>query len=251
MNENKSNYKKFLEIYNELDEHMRKVLAEGFRTSHSTLINEMADINKIFYKYKEFLLEMAKLRNLIVHNSDSKNAEPIAEPHIYIVKKYENILNQLKNPSKVIETVAIKSEYIYTTSMEDIAIDVMKEMNKKTYTHVPVVENGSLIGVFSENTIFSYMAAIGDVLIERDTKIEEFAEFIPIDKHVSEYFKFAPKDALVIDIEEIFKEELQNKKRLSVVFITETGKPTEKILGLITAWDIAGYEEKIIKIEAN
>lgn len=41
----------------------------------------------------------------------------------------------------------------------------------------------------------------------------------------------------------MFQKQLQNKKRLSVVFITETGEASEKILGLITAWDVAGYKE--------
>lgn len=30
----------------------------------------------------------------------------------------------------------------------------------------------------------------------------------------------------------------RNFKRLGVIFISNSGKPTEKILGLITAWDI-------------
>ena len=41
----------------------------------------------------------------------------------------------------------------------------------------------------------------------------------------------------------MFEEELRDNKRLSVIFITEAGKTTEKILGMITAWDIAGYKE--------
>lgn len=87
------------------------------------------------------------------------------------------------------------------------------------------------------------MATKEDILIEKDAKIEEFADFIPIEKHGSEFFKFVPRNTLLIDVEEMFQEELHNKKRLSVIFITESGKPTEKILGLITAWDVAGYRE--------
>jgi hypothetical protein len=34
-------------------------------------------------------------------------------------------------------------------------------------------------------------------------------------------------------------EDIKNQKRLSAVFITETGEPREKILGMITPWDLA------------
>jgi len=33
-------------------------------------------------------------------------------------------------------------------------------------------------------------------------------------------------------------------KRLGVIFITNSGKETEKILGLITAWDLGKIEDK-------
>ncbi|MTK13321.1 MAG: CBS domain-containing protein [Clostridiaceae bacterium] len=243
MNKETTNSTEFLAIYNDLDRYMRRTLNEDEWTGHTDLIKKMASKNKIFLRCKEDLIDFAKLRNAIVHNPDRKYAEPIAEPHDYALNKYKEISDKVKNPPLAINTIAIKSEHIYTTDMNAVALDVMKEMNRNTYTHVPVVENGSIIGVFSENTVFSYMVKKEDVLIEKDVKIREFADFIPIEKHVSEFFKFVSKNTLVIDIEEMFQKELHNGKRLSVVFITESGNYTEKILGLITAWDIAGYKE--------
>ncbi len=243
MSEDISNSNKFLTIYNELDKFMRNELEVDDGVGHTNLIKKMTIKNKIFLRYKDDLISFAKLRNVIVHNPDKEFAEPIAEPHDYIVRRYEDIRNKIKNPPIALEKIAIKAEYIFTTSMESIALDVMKEMNKNTYTHVPVIGNGKVIGVFSENTVFSYMVKKEDVLIEKDVKIKEFADFIPIEKHESEFFEFVPKNILVIDIEEMFQKELVNRKRLSVVFLTESGKPSEKILGLITAWDVAGYKE--------
>lgn len=242
MNKGTSNSVEFLEIYNDLDKYMRRMLNVDDFVGHTELTKRMGLKNKIFKRYKDDLSDFAMLRNAIVHNPDKKYAEPIAEPHDYILNKYKEISNRVKNPPIALNVIAIKSEYIYTTNMNAVALDVMKEMNKNTYTHVPVVENERIIGVFSENSVFSYMVKKEDVLIEKDVKIKEFADFIPLEKHESEFFKFVPKNKLVIDIEEMFQKELDNRKRLSVVFITESGKPTEKILGLITAWDVAGYK---------
>ena len=114
-------------------------------------------------------------------------------------------------------------------------------MNEKTYSHVPVIENKKLIGVFSENTIFSYLVENHIIATDEDIPIREFEELIPVDRHASEYFEFVPRDTLVIDIEEMFQNGLKENKRISVIFVTETGKRSESLLGLITPWNLAGY----------
>lgn len=74
--------------------------------------------------------------------------------------------------------------------MDDIELNVINDMNNCTYTHMPVIEDGNLIGVFSENTIFSYIAS----LVEKDAPVREFSNSIPLNKHESEYFEFVYKD---------------------------------------------------------
>jgi len=245
MKNNKTNYDDFITIYNELDAFMRKELNydDYERVWHSDLIRQMAQKNKVFKLYMEELLAFARLRNAIVHNPNKRDAQPIADPHDYVVEKYKQILDKVLRPAIALDTIAVRSENIYTASLNDKALDVMATMNKYTYTHVPIIEDGKLVGVFSENTVFSYIVNTGDVLLEKDAKIREFSEFIPIDKHVSESFAFVPRDTLVIDIEEMFADELKDGKRLAVVFMTNNGDLNEKILGLITAWDVAGYRE--------
>lgn len=41
----------------------------------------------------------------------------------------------------------------------------------------------------------------------------------------------------------MFQNSFKENKKLAVIFITENGKETESILGMITAWDLAGYDE--------
>jgi hypothetical protein len=40
----------------------------------------------------------------------------------------------------------------------------------------------------------------------------------------------------------LFQENLEKKKRLGAVFVTANGKEDEAMLGLITAWDVAGAD---------
>ena len=61
-----------------------------------------------------------------------------------------------------------------------------------------------------------------------------------MDNHTTEEFMFISRNKNIYDVEDIFKNYFQRKKRLGCVFITEHGKSNENILGMLTAWDILG-----------
>ncbi|MFL0250754.1 CBS domain-containing protein [Clostridium neuense] len=235
----KSNAEKFIVIYNELDRYMRKCLDEDDRIGHTDLVKRMTKRNKTFAKNKDDLMLFARLRNSIIHNPYNREIDPIAEPHDKILDKYKEIRDKVLNPPIALDSIAVKGKNIYSVTVDEFAFDVMNIMRDNNYTHVPVIDGDFIIGVFSESTVFSYMVANEGSPINRDTKIKEFEEFIPLDRHVSEFFSFVHKDTLVVEIEEIFQRKFNGKKRLSVIFITETGRVKEKILGLITPWDVA------------
>ncbi|WP_353892479.1 DUF6548 family protein [Proteinivorax hydrogeniformans] len=237
-----SNADKFLDVYNELDKFMRQRLNAGDYKGHTKLLEEMKQRYTIVNSYYEELKDYAKLRNAIVHES-KEGVKPIAEPHDITVKNYYAIAQTIINPPKALEKIAVSYTNIFTATLKDNALEIMEKMHKHTFTHVPVVdEDDKLLGIFSENTVFSYLVEHRILETDQDNTIEEFADFLPIEKHKSEYFEFVPKSTLVMDIEEMFKQGLKDDKRISVIFITENGKKEEKILGLITPWDVAGYD---------
>ncbi len=218
---------------------MRRILNAQDYIDHGALLRQMSDKNRLFSaSYKDLKL-FAELRNLLVHNPYPDRANPLIILHEFIIKKYEEIRDAALHPKKAID-IAVRREFIYTTTLLANSIEVMQEMNDKTYTHVPVMDGDKMIGVFSENTILSYLVHNKETIIMKDTKISEFKEFIGLDKHKSEYFEFVPRNTLLVEIEALFQEGLRERKRIAVVYITEHGERDEKLLGMITAWDVAG-----------
>lgn len=232
---------KFIKIYNELDDFIRKKFNAEEYEDYPSLLRRISEQDKLISSFYKDLKMFSQIRNLLVHNPYKNKANQLFSPDPYIVQMYEDIKNKIISPQKAL-AIAIKRDQIYTTTLKDNVIEVMKIMNEKTYTHVPVVDNERMVGVFSENTIFSYLVHNKDSIITNDLPIEEFKDFIPVEKHPSETFEFVGRAALLSDVEEIFKKSLKVRKRVGVVFITETGKQAEKLLGMITAWDIAGKE---------
>ncbi len=243
MNEEKSGQdaaKEFITIFNEVDSKMRKMSGMGETVSHMFIIDRLSDTNKFIRNHKEELKLYARLRNAIVHNPFGSEINVIAEPHPKVVAKYAALRDGIVNPPPALR-FAILPEKIYSTTMGANAREVMRVMADKAFTYVPVLEeDGGAIGIFSENTVFLYLARNEICAVDSTTAISEFAEYLPFSRHVSEYFEFVPKEANIDDVRELFERGMVERKRLAAVFITDNGRNTEPILGMITAWDIAG-----------
>nr|WP_307991527.1 CBS domain-containing protein [uncultured Niameybacter sp.] len=238
-----SQAEEFVRTYNDLDRHLRKKYGLDDYKNYSDVINLASQKDKYVNKYKEHLKTFGNLRNAIVHHLSSEYCETIAEPHPRVNILFDKMKNDIMDPPKALHTLAIPIDKVYKTHLDENVLEVMRHMNKNAYTHVPVMKDDIVIGVFSENTLFSYIVKNEVAIIESTTTIAEFGEFLPLNQHESECFEFVNKNASVIDIEELFSKNLVNGKRLSVIFITHSGRPIEKILGIITAWDVAGYKE--------
>jgi len=240
-----SNSQRFLTYYNQLDDFMRKYLHrfESYNI-HSSLLEEMKERNLIFRNEKTYneLMQYSRLRNAIVHNHEMHYADPIAEPHIEIVKRYGDIISMLLKPPKALQ-YAIPSGKIYTTTPDALALDVMKIMGERSYTHLPVIEGGLMIGVFSESSVFSYLVDHPNTTLGSDLHIRQFADYIDIEKHGNEYFTFVGRETVFAEVEEIFQRGIQKGRRIAVVYITEHGNIEEKLLGMITPWDLINHRD--------
>jgi len=228
---------KFIALYNQLDAYMRNQLKMDRYVDHSTLLREMSTKNKLFSDYIQDLRTFADMRNMLTHNPYKRDADPLFKLHPYITKRYAEIVNLLLNPPKAL-SVAVPGAVIFTATLDTPLQTLMKTMTEKNYTHVPIMEGDEMVGIFSENTLLSYLVTNQEGLILKDATLADFADFIKPENHINEYFEFVPRNILLSRVEEIFRKGVTDKKRIAVVYVTENGKSTEKILGMLTPWDI-------------
>ena len=241
MDKLQDNARKFVAIYNELDHYMRKELHAENYVDHGQLLRHMVEKKLIFKEHLTELRLFSEIRNIIVHNP-YPNANPIFHPHEYLIERYKEIFSRIKNPPKAI-SVAIPAQIIFTVKPSDKVHDVLDVMIKKTYTYVPVMDQGKFVGVFSESVLVAYYAKHKDFIMGREALVADFMDFIPFEKHTNEHFIFVPRDTLLSEIIEIFQKNLKVRKRIAVIYLTQTGKKEEKLLAMITAWDMAGLEK--------
>lgn len=251
--ENKTQAERLIAIYNELDQFLQQRLLQLGLTNRDydpfseklRMLEETGEIPRS--EYFE-LLSYGSLRNAIVHRyGGGRNAQEkvIAEPLAEEVKRFGELRDRIMQPPLAMETIVIRKDRMYWVSPQARTFDVLKTMHEQKYSYVPVLEDQQLMGVFSQDTLFSFIAKEGAFLEEDDHAIGAFRGLLNIDNHVSERFEFMSRQATVAQVEEKFSEKPQAERRLEVIFFTERGKATEKILGLTTIWDLLHFRAQL------
>ena len=63
-------------------------------------------------------------------------------------------------------------------------------------------------------------------------------EYLPVNCHLGHCFKFVSSDILYEDAREIFDSEYDRKRKLRVLFLTETGRSDDRLVALLTPYDV-------------
>ena len=193
-------------------------------------------MQKEYKKFEKDINLIRKIRNLLSHGECKIEGKTAIEINENIIEKLKEIISLLENPPLV------TSRYItemFVVDLEEKLEKLIKVMNEKKISHVPILDKDKkLIGVFSENTIFSKLSDDEIIEIGKEYKVKDYAKYIKIENHSSEYFDFIKRNEKLASAQTLFNKSIKKDKKLVMLFVTENGKKTEKILGIITPWDL-------------
>lgn len=229
-----NNIEKFRKLFLEFEVATRKKVGND-RLNLDECIKELKSkrINP-YIRDDNFIDFCRRLRNINFHNIND-NYYLITDETI---AKLEKIVEEVKHPYKVSDKATLN---IYSKTLNDFVWNAMKDMNEKSYTHIPIYDetNKHLVGIFSENSLFQYILEDKIIEVDENTTFNDIKYCIDI-KLSKEIVKFVARDKLYDDVVNEFISEFKDKNKLSCVMVTQNGKETEKIIGIITAWDIIG-----------
>lgn len=186
-----------------------------------------------YYSEFEFIDFCRKYRNLVTHNIEENKYLNFTNE---MIEKFEKVIYEVKNPYTIYSKA---TKNIFDANIEDCVRDKMEEMIEKSYTHIPVYRNKKLVGIFSENTLFTYLYKNKLVEITDDTKFSDIEEYIDIN-NLNEIIKFVSKDELYDNVVNNYIKEFKEGNRLECVMVTNSGSKEEKVIGILTSWDVIG-----------
>ncbi|MBS7262639.1 MAG: CBS domain-containing protein [Eubacteriales bacterium] len=226
---------RLIEIYNDID----RLLEDGDdqHTSFSRRVREKAESDPVFDRYRDELLLMADMRNLLVHNTYSEYFSPIFSPNEKLIERYEEIRRHILAPDKALGTIATPLAEIYSVTPQTLVLEAVRTMNERDYSHAPVISSSRIIGVFSERSLFAY-TALHPGAIDEALHISQLTRDILLSDYKKDRYAFLPRSATVYDVRRAFA--AANQPR--VLFLTSDGSSVGKLAGMITPTNLLNYK---------
>lgn len=201
----------------------------GFVKAFSYLVSK----DSLLAQKASLVDDLRALRNIYSHRD---RARYIAELESHVFKDLDEIYELVVHPPTVSDKFGCD---VYVTKPDDYILSVMDTMSEKVFTHVPVLDEGKLIGVFTYNSFFEWAH---DVLGHRTENYFEKEKIGDINRKYilppTVYYDCVKADLPAGNVESIFRENTKKQKRLDCLFITDDGKKNAPIRGIITPWDL-------------
>ncbi len=229
-----SNTEIFLEKYREVEYCIRNKYHLDHWESAVAYLEKHAEFRQVSNELK-FCREV---RNLLSHKPKIKE-EYCVTPSDEMIDLIDHVKEILEKPP-VIMDIAMPAQRLLYKSYNDNVVESLKEMNDRSFGNVPILEKGVVVGVLSEKGIVNYIVKENKFRISDQLKLADIKEHLALERHSKELYQFVRKDALISDVSDIFHNALRKGARVGMIFITQNGKPEERLLGIATAWDLAG-----------
>ena len=226
----------FLDKYRQLEASVSAQYGLSQSESAVSFLERRAEFRGI----KSELSYCREVRNLLSHNPKVNNRYAV-EPSEEMIRLLERTIERVCNPRRA-KHIWVPRDRVLCRTVEDYVRPAMVEMHERLYTHIPILKNGVVVGAFSENTLLHYL--IDDVTVRIDQKVRftDIEKYLPLDQHRAESFRFVGKETPVSEIEDLFAKADADGLRIGLLFVTHSGQETEKLLGIISPWDVAGVD---------
>jgi predicted transcriptional regulator len=225
----------FLSSFNRIEKWLREQLNNPTNMGFSEMVRKLARKKELQVAfYQDDLLQMAQLRNAIVHERISTDFV-IAEPNEWAVNRLQVIEKSLIRPEKVLPHFAKKvTGFDLTIPIKDILAIVAR----KQYSQFPIYDRGIFKGLITTRGLAVWLSVEslkGDIHLEG----RKAAELIERNYKESNYH-FVSQETTIYQVEEMFRSQI----RLEAVLITKNGDPNGNLLGIIRPRDLYNILEK-------
>jgi len=247
-----TNHEKFLGLYNDLDDVLRKKYHNNDRTV-SMFVKFVSDLN---HTGSQRYIQVAKklnmiriIRNNLIHDLDM-NKDNLISITDDTIKFLEGLIHLLENPKRAKDIAKpIDTAYTIKSYAQMKVTDLIRKMREKGFSQVPLIDDNMVLkGVFSPNVLFEYVSSHPDVNV-KDLTLKDIKDLCAISKHFSETYLFVREDIDEEDLDNLYMDSVNSNKKPAMLFVTKNGQANEKIEGIIVLKDLlsSGLDPDVFK----
>ena len=232
-----SNAERFITAYNAIDHSLRSLYDFKKSLTFTDVVRKSVMFNSVVRKYEDDLLDYGRLRNAIIHRSNSSYV--IAEPHIDVVENIEKLADIISTPPLALDRIS--NHEVLTMTHTAKAKELIALMARSGYSNIPIYDGNELIGVANGQRI---MNVIGDEINAGNKDIQAFIDHTSAGELVARedndnYYILADEQLTI----ESAMHNFETNHKLLIILITKDGKREELPLGIITITDVVEMQK--------
>jgi predicted transcriptional regulator len=225
---------RFVNAYNRIDRHLRGAL--DIKRTEATFVQLLYRYrdHRRGWPYVEELRTFADLRNVVVHERYAVD-DYLSIPSERVVQRIEMISEALINPKRVVPDY---QRAVVTLSPTNSIATALNQVRDNDFSQFPVYDGvpgtGSFLGLLTENGLTRWLSQ----------HVDEQATILDLDDHVVAEALAAEeaRDNVAFVDRGLPVDEAVGRFRsspsLEALLITQSGEEDERLLGIITQWDV-------------
>jgi predicted transcriptional regulator len=221
----------FLNEFCAIEKYLRILTNSDEHKSFGKILQESKTKNRVVSHYIGELSTFANLRNVLSH--ERFNGSHVALPSESVVERIQELRAKIISQPKLL---SLCSANLLTFDKEDTIQTVLLEMRKHDFSQVPILSEGVLFGVLSSNTISRWLGsdACDGLFCTSEVTVEEVMNH----QEFSDNYEVLPQDQTYGKAVAKFEKGTSKGKVLDAILITHSGKPEQKLLGIVTMADM-------------
>lgn len=222
---------KFIQLYNQMSDYLQRTTGSSGHVTFSVMVEQAAKTNAAIRAVAGKLKEYGDLRNAIVHHRDYPETI-IAEPSAEALADFTSIVEKALRPKRLLPTF---QRNVRVFSMEEQLVTALKYMRDHDYSQVVVGDAGTFRLLTVEGVArWLEQQAEADIISVTDAIVGH-----AIAHEIPNTFETMDRNQTIFKAREAFTQILERvQPRLFAIIVTQTGRPTEQPLGIVTPWDL-------------
>ncbi len=222
----------FLELYKKLEASVANHYGEKKEGGSVARLGKRAE----FRYLREELDYVRDVRNLLAHRPKISD-DYMVEPSEGMIKLLKTIIDKVERPA-IAGNIMVKMDQVLSFNKGDFVLPALRQMYDRGISFVPILNEGKVCGVFSDS-IFIHCTITAKHPMEEGTMFYEIEDEIGLTSNQAVQFVFIERDTPVDELSDMIEEAEREHRKVGMIFVTEHGKESERLLGIITAWDVA------------
>ena len=172
----------------------------------------------------------------LLRSSERINGDYALYPSDATLQLLGSVLRKLEHPETALDIMTPVNSLLVADEDSNV-LAMMRSMQERRLSHVPLLVQQCVASVFSVETIFQ-ATLDKQIHITEETVMRDLGAYLPFEKHLNHAYRFVDGAADLRATQAFFDEGYTRNGKLKLLLVTEDGRADSPLLGVVTPYDV-------------